>query len=209
MKTSKDEMKISLPTIDGRPVLLPSHTDLELAQPVKHYHADPRFTGNEIYLIPDSGQKVVYEEREVGEWPTMLIGIPIYLQLLRFYEGMVLRDGLCPHKGIRVPGNGQCPAHGLRFDATGKVIGTWETCYLKAGSTSGEFGDYEKIIAKVKESVSQVHLMHEDTILATNKLNHQFVSPGDRLMFTFTLGSDNAPEIYPATSGGNLPKRRS
>ncbi len=200
-KQGVERKVVSLPIIDQIVVLLPSHVDPELGKPTKHYHCDPRFTGSEMKLIRDDGQKVEWVTVPEPEWVELEVGISVYLQLLRYYEGMVIRDGKCPHKAIVIQ-NGQCPAHGLRFDADGKVLGTLKDCYLMAGKSIGERGDFQSILHTFSDCFQHVHLMYRGIRLATSELGIGFtVRAKDRSKFTFTLGGSYGREIRPPVSG--------
>lgn len=184
-----------LPTINGQPVLLPSHNDVELDQPLAHYHLDPRFVeGNKPIIIPaNENDKVVYMEfPDVQIEPKEIeFGISFYLQLLQIYEGRKLCGTRCPHRGIEVFHNGQCMGHGLRFDENSMVKGKMAECYLwlpKSKNRSWD-GQFDKIyIREFMPKIEEVWLMWNDVFLAKNKIGPFSVKVGDTIKLQFFSG---------------------
>jgi len=139
-----------VPTINGIAVLMPCHDDIELGQPIRHYHVDPRFTK-------------LYDQQIIREGPLEYLDLEPefdmfvettncnWLSLLwqRVVKGK--GDGIhCPHKGYKLEGCAICPLHGLpnpipnvedlvvtAEDRDGRVLGsvkvvdcTWPTLHV-------------------------------------------------------------------------------
>lgn len=182
-----------LPTVEGRPVLLPSHTDKELGQPVKHYHVDPRFhKGREVLIFEDIGQEVIWTEYpDKTNTPTIEFGIGMYLQLLSIYEGKYLNGTKCPHKEIEVFHEGQCQGHGLRFDAHGQVVGRIADCFLRIQGTSSVSvrGNFQ--VVAITDQIVQakaVELVYEGQVLAWSRIGPVGAIKGEHLKFSFAVG---------------------
>lgn len=166
-----------LPTVNGQPVLLPGHNDLELDQPIYHYHLDPRFVDSDKpSIIPVSDGEVVFMEfpDDKAEPKELNFGISFYLQLLQAYEGRKLCGTRCPHRGVEVFHNGQCMGHGLRFDNDSVVKGRLRDSYLwlPGSKNRTNHGKFDQIyITEYMPKVTEVWLMSEgDVFLAKNKI---------------------------------------
>lgn len=188
-----------LPTINGRPVLLPSHNDVELDQPIIHYHVDPRYhTGEDAVIVADKGEEIVYMEfsDDEAEPKEMNFGIAIYLQLLAIYEGRKLCGTRCPHRGVEVFHHGQCMGHGLRFDEDSKVKGRLCESYLWLPGTKNRSanGDFKTLhITHFVAKVNEVWLMHTkaggDVFLAKNRIGPVPAVVGDMMKLNFSVNT--------------------
>lgn len=196
-----------LPTVKGRPVLLPSHDDRELGQPVKHYHVDPRFAkGNKPIIFADNGEEVVYQDFDLHE-PKVEFGVGLYLQLLYFYEGKQLYKGKCPHKGVEVFYKGQCQGHGLRFKDC-VVLGKIAECYLRIpGSNSiSPRGNFDAIrIVETSLQVKAVELVYESMVLATSNAGPVSIKRGQYIKFSFAIGQDAQCPVQRSVSQSPIP----
>lgn len=186
-----------LPTIKGKPVLLPVHNDVDLGQPIYHYHVDPRFVGSDNpEILADEGENVVFMEFPESEAvpKNVNFGISFYLQLLGMYEGRKLCGTRCPHRGIEVFHNRQCMGHGLRFDENGEVKGKLceSSLWLPGTKNMSANGVFDVMpIVEYMPKVTEVWLMWNGEMLAKNKFGPYHVKKGDVLKFSFATNDKN------------------
>lgn len=131
-------MRVSVPTIDGVPVLLPPHVHLDFGDPGRHYHVDFRFCPD----APDQGRVIfseadpVYTDLEAVRPDGYRVdssAMRVALLLAREYRDARVSDcGRCPHKGLPVFGR-QCVGHGLTFDGDGRPVRSY---LLRAGGAT-------------------------------------------------------------------------
>lgn len=116
---------MTVPTINGIPVLLPRHEHASFGKPGMHYHIDWCYHPGEPEqndVVWDDGP-IVYKDlpkiREVYSFdnlPTRVV-----LMLTEQFAGKRKSEcELCPHKGLPVIG-GMCVGHGLCFNDDGEV----------------------------------------------------------------------------------------
>lgn len=130
-------MRVSVPTIDGVPVLLPAHDHPEFGDPGRHYHVDFRYCPDDPRQdrVIHSAADPVYVEREAVRpdgYPCNSQAARVLFYLAWKYRNAPPHCGKCPHKGLPVY-DGQCVGHGLVFDADGRVVRDF---FLRAGSVT-------------------------------------------------------------------------
>lgn len=113
---------MSVPTVDGIPVLLPKHSHPSFGDPREHYHIDFRYHPDkpEQDEVVFSDSPVIYKDlplvRESYRVFAKSTYLPIWLAGKYLMEGT---SGVCPHKGLPLVDIGggvkQCVGHGLCF----------------------------------------------------------------------------------------------
>lgn len=130
-------MRVSVPTIDGVPVLLPAHDHPEFGDPGLHYHVDFRYCPDDPRQdrVIHSTAEPVYADLEPVRpdgYPCNSAAARVLFFLAWTYRNSPPHCGKCPHKGLPVY-DGQCVGHGLVFDAEGRVVRDF---FLRAGSVT-------------------------------------------------------------------------
>ncbi len=130
-------MRVSVPTIDGVPVLLPAHDHPEFGDPGRHYHVDFRYCPDDprqdrvVHSAADPVYALLEAVRPDG-YSCNSQAARILFYLAWKYRHAPAHCGKCPHKGLPVY-DGQCVGHGLVFDADGRVVTDF---FLRAGSVT-------------------------------------------------------------------------
>jgi hypothetical protein len=209
-----------VPIVRGRVVLLPPHQDPELFVPTKHFHTDKRYSkiqAEGFEIIPDG--PVTWEPAESWmRWHDLTVvheSNPIYAQLLKTCSGEKLKPGQdgvcnrCPHKGISVESRSYgsiCPAHGLKFDHHGTVIGHLDSCFLRVPGTVNRSSRIDEPIFITEAcTVTQIWLNcdheGEEFKLAYQHCSSMPCNVGDRLMWELSITTEIGSMVVIRTKG--------
>lgn len=142
---------MKVPVVDGRVVLLPSHSHPEFGDPNVHYHIDFDYDTAEPRQddVLFSNNEPIFEERPRIRREAVAHVNSAFLQvyLQNKYRGQESKCGRCPHKGLPVRG-GICTGHGLAFDDKGIVEdGVWlavSYCSVRHHITDHTVARYER-----------------------------------------------------------------